>query len=145
MALEEITVGDLNPERFIEEQVAALRDAVGDGLAINALSGGVDSSVVTLLGHRALGERLKTVFIENGLMRTGEPEYVVAQFEKLGVKVELVDCREQFFSALEGLTDPEEKREAVVSKAEAYLGESRRSLARGERPNIMCPLNVQGL
>jgi len=83
-------------------------------LAINALSGGVDSSTVTMLGHRALGKRLKTVFIENGLMREGEPEQVVSLFQKLGVTVEVVDANKEFFAALKGITDPEEKREAIT-------------------------------
>ncbi len=87
---------------------------MGDGCAINALSGGVDSSVVTLLGHRALGDRLRTVFVENGLMRAGEAEQVTTLFGELGVKVEVVDAREQFFAALKGITDPEEKREAIT-------------------------------
>ena len=64
MALEEITLEQLNPEEFIDQQVAAIRAAVGDEIAINALSGGVDSAVVTMLGHKALGDRLKTYFIE---------------------------------------------------------------------------------
>jgi GMP synthase (glutamine-hydrolysing) len=67
-----------------------------------------------MLGHRALGERLKTVFIENGLMRDGEPERVVGFFRELGVEVELVDACEEFFGALKGVTDPEEKREAIT-------------------------------
>jgi len=83
-------------------------------MAINALSGGVDSSTVTMLGHRALGNRLKTVFIENGLMREGEPEQVAGFFRKLGVTVEVVDARKAFFEALDGITDPEEKREAIT-------------------------------
>jgi GMP synthase (glutamine-hydrolysing) len=83
-------------------------------MAINALSGGVDSSTVTMLGHRALGKRLKTVFIENGLMRAGEPEQVVGLFRKLGVAVEIVEARKEFFAALKGITDPEEKREAIT-------------------------------
>jgi GMP synthase (glutamine-hydrolysing) len=85
-----------------------------EGVAINALSGGVDSSTVTMLGHRALGKRLKTVFIENGLMRQGEPEQVADFFRKLGVAVEVVDARKEFFAALKGITDPEEKREAIT-------------------------------
>jgi len=83
-------------------------------MAINALSGGVDSSAVTMLGHRALGARLKTVFVENGLMRVGESEEVVGFFQKLGVTVEVVDARAEFFAALKGITDPEEKREAIT-------------------------------
>ena len=110
----EITAQKLNTKQFIAEKVADIRAAVGTGTAINALSGGVDSSAVTMLGHRALGDRLKTVFIENGLMRAGEPERVVSLFRKLGVTVEVVDARDDFFRALTGITDPEEKREAIT-------------------------------
>jgi GMP synthase (glutamine-hydrolysing) len=110
----EITAQELNTDRFINEKVKEIRSAVGDGMAINALSGGVDSSTVTMLGHRALGKRLKTLFIENGLMREGEPEQVVGFFRKLDVTVEVVDARKEFFAALKGITDPEEKREAIT-------------------------------
>ena len=112
--IEEIRADALDPEAFISAQVAAIRAAVGEGTAINALSGGVDSSTVTMLGHRALGERLRTVFIDNGIMRAGEPEQVVALFRSLGVPVELIDAREAFFAALKGVTDPEAKREAIT-------------------------------
>ena len=61
--------GNMDYRTFVEEQIANIRGSVGNHLAINALSGGVDSSVVTALGHKAIGDQLKTVFIENGLMR----------------------------------------------------------------------------
>jgi GMP synthase (glutamine-hydrolysing) len=67
-----------------------------------------------MIGHRALGENLKTYFVENGIMREGEPEHIVSLFRDMGVKVELIDAKEQFFGALKGLTDPEEKREAIT-------------------------------
>jgi len=114
MKLEEIRIEDLHPGKFIEQKVHEISSSVGSGLAINALSGGVDSSAVTMLGHRALGERLKTYFIENGLMRHNEPQEIVSLFKGLGVSVEIVDAQEQFFDALKGLTDPEEKREAIT-------------------------------
>lgn len=114
MKLKEITLKNLNTTAFIEQQTRAIAATVGNGLAVNALSGGVDSAVVTLLGHRALGRRLKTYFIENGLMREGEAAQVVAAFKKLGVPVDVVDARKQFFTALKGVTDPEEKREAIT-------------------------------
>ncbi|MCK4472932.1 MAG: ExsB family transcriptional regulator [Anaerolineae bacterium] len=110
----EIQDDELYPEEFIADKVREIAEAVGDGIAINALSGGVDSSTVTMLGHRALGNRLKTCFIENGLMRQGEPQRVVALFEGLGVPVEIVPAQMQFFAALKGVTDPEEKREAIT-------------------------------
>ena len=111
--IKEIVLQELNTEQFINEKVGEIKAHVGEGMAINALSGGVDSSTVTMLGHRALGNQLKTVFIENGLMREGEPEQVVGFFKDLGVTVEIVDAKETFFSALKGITDPEEKREAI--------------------------------
>ncbi|HNV02082.1 MAG TPA: asparagine synthase-related protein [Vicinamibacterales bacterium] len=110
----EITAAELDPERFVAEQAARIQAAVGGGTAINALSGGVDSSVVTMIGHRALGPRLRTVFVDNGLMREGEPEQVVGMFRRLGVEIEVVDARAEFLAALAGLTDPEQKREAVT-------------------------------
>jgi len=112
--IEEITAKALDTEKFIRDRVTEIRDAVVDGIAISALSGGVDSSTVTMLGHRALGSRLRTVFIENGLMREGEPEGVVGLFRELGVAVEAVDARAEFFAALRGIADPEEKREAIT-------------------------------
>jgi GMP synthase (glutamine-hydrolysing) len=110
----EIAVEELKTEDFISEKVKDIKEAVGNGTAINALSGGVDSSTVTMLGHRALGKNLKTVFVQNGLMRAGEPEQVVGFFRELGVTVKVVDARKEFFAALKGITDPEEKREAIT-------------------------------
>jgi GMP synthase (glutamine-hydrolysing) len=112
--IEEITAQELNAEQFINEKVKEIKKVVGDGMAINALSGGVDSSTVTMLGHRALGGQLRTVFIENGLMREGEPEQVADLFGRLGVSVQVIDARKEFFAALKGITDPEEKREAIT-------------------------------
>ena len=115
----EITVQELDTAQFIEEKVAEIRAAVGEGTAINALSGGVDSSAVTMLGHKALGSRLRSVFVDNGLMREGEADKVVGFFAELGVHVEVVDARKEFFDALDGVADPEEKREVVT---QAFYG-----------------------
>ncbi len=112
--IKEITLQALDPQQFIKDKVKDIQDMVGAGTAINALSGGVDSSVVTMLGHRALGKKLRTIFVENGIMRQGEAEQVAAMFEKLGVAVEVVDARKEFFSALKSITDPEQKREAIT-------------------------------
>lgn len=101
-------------EKFVEEQIADIKQTVGDSKAINALSGGVDSSLVTVLGHRAIGDKLRTVFIDSALMREGEPQQVVKTFADMDIPVELVDAQEEFLSALSGLTDPEEKRQAVT-------------------------------
>ncbi|HNR98224.1 MAG TPA: ExsB family transcriptional regulator [Planctomycetota bacterium] len=113
MPLKEITLAEINPTAFIDAKVRELAETVGDGAAVNALSGGVDSNTVTMLGHRALGARLKSYFIDNGFMREGEPDRVVAFFNARGVPVEKVDAREEFFAALRGKADPEEKRQAI--------------------------------
>jgi GMP synthase (glutamine-hydrolysing) len=104
----------MNYPVFIEEQIAELQQTVGDGIAINAMSGGVDSSVVTVLAHRALGQRLKTILVDNALMREGEPEQVARSFAALGIPVELVDARKEFLDALKGVTDPEAKRQVIT-------------------------------
>lgn len=101
-------------KKFIEEQIAHIKQTVGKEKVINALSGGVDSSLVTVLGHRALGDQLRTIFVDSALMREGEPQQVIETFARLDISVELVDAREEFLSALAGLTDPEEKRQAVT-------------------------------
>ncbi len=109
MTVEEIPANKLDPEQFIATQLEKIAATVGDEIAINALSGGVDSSVVTMLGHHAIGDQLKTYFV-----REGEPEQIVSLFADLGVNVELIDARDEFLDALAGIIDPEEKREAVT-------------------------------
>ena len=112
--IKEITLQELDTRQFISDRVEEIKTSVGEGTAINALSGGVDSSVVTMLGHRALGKRLRTIFVENGIMRQGEAAQVTGLFKKLGVDVEVVDAQKEFFNALKGVADPEEKREAIT-------------------------------
>ena len=114
MQITEIKLENLDTEKFIAQKVEELSAVVGEGLAINALSGGVDSAVVTILGHRALGNRLKTCFVENGLMREGEPQFIVSLFNDMGVPVDLVDAKDAFLNALRDKVDPEEKREAIT-------------------------------
>jgi GMP synthase (glutamine-hydrolysing) len=101
-------------EQFVEEQVREIKKTVGDDIAINALSGGVDSSTVTALADRALGEKLKTFFVDSALMREGEPERTVKLFKDMGIHVELLDARKEFLGALKGITDPEKKRQAIT-------------------------------
>lgn len=112
--IQEIKAAEMECEKFIAEKMREIREAVGQDTAINALSGGVDSSTVTMLGHRALGKKLRTVFVENGLMRQGEAQRVSSLFRSLGVEVEVVEARDEFFHALAGVGDPEEKREAIT-------------------------------
>jgi len=112
----------MDAKTFIEEKAAGIKGEVGDAGAISALSGGVDSSAATALAHRALGGRLKSFFIDDGLMRKGEYDGVVKDFSALGIEVGLVDVKEEFFSALKGLTDPEEKRKAFRDTFYRVLG-----------------------
>jgi len=114
MESQEIKLEDLKPQEFITQKIKEISSLVGQGLAINALSGGVDSSTVTMLGHKALGKRLKTYFIDNGLMRRDEPQRIVSLFKGLGVAVEIIDAQKKFFKALSGITGPEQKREAIT-------------------------------
>jgi len=114
MEIKEIKAGELDPKKFVKEKVEEIRKIVGDGKAIVALSGGVDSSTTTLLGHKALGDRLKVYFIDDGLMREGEAKQVASTFKKLGIKVRIVSAQREFFEALKGKIDPEEKREAIT-------------------------------
>ena len=109
-----IEAKDLKPKKFIDEKVREIREIAGGGIAIGALSGGVDSSVVTALAHRALGRKLKTYLIDNGIMREGEPRKVKALFAELGIPVTIVNARQAFFDAMRGITDPELKREAIT-------------------------------
>ncbi|MFA5725628.1 MAG: asparagine synthase-related protein [Candidatus Omnitrophota bacterium] len=112
--VKEITAGSLDTKEFIREKTSEISAIVGQGVAINALSGGVDSAAVTMLGHRGLGERLKTYFVDNGIMREGEPQQIASVFKKLGVNVEIIDAQDEFLNALKGVEDPEAKREAVT-------------------------------
>ena len=100
----------MNYKNFAAEKIEEISEIVGKGKAVSALSGGVDSSVVTVLGHRAIGKRCKVIFIDDGLMRQDEAKEVKASFRKLGITVKIINARKTFFKALKGLTDPEDKR-----------------------------------
>jgi len=104
-------------ENIIEDAVQRVRRQVGTDEVILGLSGGVDSSVVAALLHRAIGEQLTCIFVDTGMLRYREPEQVMATFERhLGLRVIKVDAREQFLASLEGVTDPEAKRK-IIGKA----------------------------
>jgi GMP synthase (glutamine-hydrolysing) len=102
----------MNVKKFIETQIEEIKKTVGSGKAISALSGGVDSSACTVLAHRALGPQLKSVFIDHGLMRAGEPQEIAKVFAGLGIAVDIADKKKEYFAALKGKADPEEKRKA---------------------------------
>jgi GMP synthase (glutamine-hydrolysing) len=102
------------PRSIIEDSTRAVRDQVGTDHVLLGLSGGVDSSVVAALLHRAIGDRLTCVFVDNGLLRLGEGDQVMATFARhMGVKVIRVDAAERFLSRLKGVTDPEQKRKII--------------------------------
>jgi len=100
------------PEKFIQKQVHEIRERIGDGKAVIAVSGGVDSTVCAVLTHRAVGDQLVAVFIDDGLMREGEAEQVTNFFKTMNINTRLVDAADEFFDALKGIVDPEEKRKA---------------------------------
>ncbi len=101
----------VNPERFVENAVKEIKEKVRDGKAIIALSGGVDSSVCTILAYRAIGNRLYPVFVDTGLMRAEEPERVREIFGEMNLM--FIDAQDEFFNSLKGITDPEEKRKVI--------------------------------
>jgi GMP synthase (glutamine-hydrolysing) len=106
--------GDWQSASFVEEAVRNIRDTVGDGRIVCAMSGGVDSSVVAVLATQAVGPRATCMFIDTGLMRIGEPEQVRRTFGKLlGDSLVMVDARDRFLTALSGICDPEQKRKVV--------------------------------
>ncbi len=99
---------------FIEEQTAALRKQIGDKGVVCGLSGGVDSSVVALLLHRAIGKQLTCIFVDNGLLRKGEFEQVCQAFrDHFHINLVAVDAKKRFLDGLQGVTDPEEKRKRI--------------------------------
>ena len=114
---------DQTPEQFIEEQTQAIRDTVGGDRALVALSGGVDSSAVAALAHKAIAEQLVCAFIDDGLMREGEAQSVVEDFGALEIKVAVHDAQEQFFGVLKALEDPEDKRKAFRDTFYKTLGQ----------------------
>ncbi len=103
-----------NASSFIEDAIVQIRNMVGDGRVLCGLSGGVDSSVAAALVHRAIGDRLVCLFVDNGLLRLGEAEEVVRTFGRnMRMNLVAVDASERFLSALEGVADPEEKRRRI--------------------------------
>lgn len=106
-----------NPSSIIEDQVARIREQVGDKQVICGLSGGVDSAVAAALVHKAIGEQLTCVFVDHGFLRKGEVEQVKHDFVKAtGIKLVAVDASEDFLSALKGVSEPERKRKIIGEK-----------------------------
>lgn len=98
---------------FLKAAIAGVQETIGDGRAVCALSGGVDSSVAAVLVHRAIGERLTCVFVNHGLLREGEPESVRETFKRLDIPLSYVDAKERFLKKLAGVAEPEAKRRII--------------------------------
>jgi len=129
---------DWTPAAIIDESVARIQAQVGDQRVLSAVSGGVDSSVATALVHRAVGDQLVAVFVDNGLLRKSEPAQVVETFrEHLGVQLYPVNAVEDFMESLAGVTEPEQKRKIIGEKFIRIFEEQARRL---EQP----PFLVQG-
>jgi GMP synthase (glutamine-hydrolysing) len=129
---------DWTPGNIVADGIARVREQVGDGKVLLGLSGGVDSSVVAALLHEAIGDQLTCVFVDHGLLRHNEGDQVMDTFAShLGVRVIRVDAADRFFAALEGVSDPEEKRKIIGGKfievfdEEAHKLESIEWLAQG--------------
>lgn len=115
-------VGMLNAKEFVENALKEIRNFVGESRVISACSGGVDSTVATLLVHKAVAENLIAVFIDDGLRREGEPEFVMRTLKGLGIRARLIDAKEEFFAIFKGKIDAEEKRKAFRDKFYRTLG-----------------------
>jgi GMP synthase (glutamine-hydrolysing) len=144
--------GDWRMASYLEEAARTVRERVGEGKVICALSGGVDSSVVAALLHRAVGERSTPIFVDNGVLRKDEAQQVLHSLrDGLGIPVHAVDARERFLSALAGVEDPEQKRKIIgrvfieVFRDEARRLEGVEFLAQGTLyPDVIESVSVKG-
>jgi GMP synthase (glutamine-hydrolysing) len=139
------------PDSFVESTVEKIRTKVGQEKVVLGLSGGVDSTVAAVLLHKAIGENLHCIFVNNGLLRKNEFTDVLKQYEGMGLNVKGVDASDRFLNALAGLTDPEAKRKAIgkafieVFDAEASQIEDAKWLAQGTiYPDVIESVSVNG-
>ena len=142
---------DWTPESFVDETVAELKALIGNDKVILGLSGGVDSSVAAVLLHKAIGENLHCIFVDNGLLRKNEFSSVLDSYNDMGLNVKGVDASDKFYSALKGLTDPELKRKAIgkvfvdVFDEESKLVEDAKWLGQGTiYPDVIESVSVSG-
>ncbi|MBP1629301.1 MAG: guaA [Bacteroidetes bacterium] len=142
---------DWTPNSFVETTIAELRAQLGDDKVVLGLSGGVDSSVAAVLLHRAIGKNLNCIFVDNGLLRKNEFEEVLESYKGMGLNVIGVDAKNEFYSALKGLSEPEAKRKAIgktfidVFDAEAHKIQDVKWLAQGTiYPDVIESISVKG-
>ena len=140
-----------SPASFIETTVAELKDKIGDEKVILGLSGGVDSSVAAMLLHKAIGDNLYCIFVNNGLLRDREFEEVLDSYKHMGLNVKGVDASGKFYADLKGVTDPEKKRKIIgrdfveVFNEEAKKFDDARWLAQGTiYPDVIESVSVAG-
>lgn len=143
--------GEWTPAHFITDTVEALKQKIGDKKVVMALSGGVDSTVAATLIHRAIGKNLFGIFVDNGVLRKDEFTSVLKTYEQLELNVKGVDASETFYSALAGLTNPEEKRKAIgrtfieIFDQEAHLLTDISFLGQGTiYPDVIESVSVHG-
>jgi len=121
---------DWNLTDFIQDEIARIKETVGDKNVLCGISGGIDSAVAALLVHRSVGDHLKCLFVNHGLLRLGEAEQVMDSLSSLGLHIRMVSCEDLFLTALEGITDPEEKRKVIGRLfIEVFEAEAKKSQA----------------
>ncbi len=142
---------DWTPDSFIHDTVSQLKAQLGDDRVVMGLSGGVDSSVAAMLIHQAVGHHLFCIFVDNGLLRKHEFEEVMESYKELGLNVKGVDAKDQFYTALKGIEDPELKRKAIgrvfieVFDKEAHRIEEVKWLGQGTiYPDVIESVSVKG-
>ncbi len=142
---------NFTPNAFVEEIVAEMKEKIGNDKVVLGLSGGVDSTVAAVLLHKAIGENLYCIFVNNGLLRKNEFQSVLDQYEGMGLNVKGVDASQRFYDALAGVTDPELKRKAIgnafieVFDDESHKIEDVTWLAQGTiYPDVIESVSVKG-
>ena len=142
---------DWTPDSFVEMTLKEIQEKVGQDKVILGLSGGVDSSVAALLLHRAIGDQLNCIFVNNGLLRKNEFEEVLEQYSGMGLNVKGVNASDQFLDALDGISDPETKRKIIgkifidVFDAESQKVEGAKWLGQGTiYPDVIESISVNG-
>lgn len=142
---------DWTPAHFVEDSVAALKEQLGDDKVLMGLSGGVDSTIAATLIHKAIGDNLYCIFLDNGLLRKDEFEQVLDSYKHMGLNIKGVRAGKEFLSELEGVSDPEKKRKIIgrvfieVFEAEAKKIEGVKWLGQGTiYPDVIESISVHG-